>query len=395
MRIAHIDASAGVSGDMLLGAALDAGASLEVINDAVSSLGVGDVRITVARVRRAGITATKIRVRAPEETPEVRTWRQIREILTFVALDDDVRDRVLATFQRLAEAEAVVHNEKPEDVHFHEIGALDTLADVVGVVAALHDLQVTRLTCGPIGIGTGTVETAHGELPLPVPAVSQLLVGRELRGRAIDAELVTPTGAALVATLSEPVAAMPPMRLASTGVGAGDRDLPHPNVVRLFVGDPARAERHASTAVVLEATVDDLTPELVPVVLDRLRGAGAHDAWATPVLMKKGRPGYTLSCLCDPEAVDVLRAVLYRESSTIGSRAYTVSKDALPRESLTVYVDGEPIGVKVARLDGAVVSAAPEFDDVGAAADRLGRPARDVHQAAEAAARRALGQNGT
>lgn len=393
MTIAHLDCSSGASGDMWLGALVDAGASIECIQRAVDHLGVGDVRITVGRVRRAGMAAASVRVRPPQDTPPPRTWPDIRTILEEAGLDDPVRDRCHAVFRRLAEAESAVHGIPVDDVHFHEIGALDTLGDVVGTVAAVVDLGIEDITVGTIATGSGEVETAHGRLPVPVPAALRLLTGYRLAGSGVPAELVTPTGAALIAELATPVTAMPPMLLTGVGIGAGARDLAHPNVLRLLVGQPVPQDAAAGDddLHVLEATVDDLSPELVPVVLDHLRSAGANDAWATPVLMKKGRPGYTLTALAPAGRLDDLRRVLFQESSTIGCRWWPVSREALPRDWVTVSVHGGDVRVKVARYGGQVVSIAPEADDVRRVSETSGTPARRVHADAEHAARGQVG----
>lgn len=237
MRVGHLDCPSGVSGDMWLGAVVGAGASVERIQDCVDLLGVGDVRVTVGRVRRAGVAAVSVRVRPPQETPPPRTWRDIRAIIEDAGLPDVVRDRSHAVFRRLAEAEAAVMGVPVEQVHFHEIGALDTLGDVIGTCAGVTDLGLDELTVGPIATGTGMLETAHGRRPLPGPVVLQLLRGHRLVGSDVAAELVTPTGAALVAELTTPVATLPEVVLDRVGVGAGAYDLAHPNVLRLLVGE--------------------------------------------------------------------------------------------------------------------------------------------------------------
>ncbi|MBW3663317.1 MAG: nickel pincer cofactor biosynthesis protein LarC [Actinobacteria bacterium] len=390
MRVAYVDAASGASGDMWLGALVGAGASIEAIQAAVDALGAGAVRLSVARVRRAGVAATAVRVHAPEDAPPARTWHDIRTMLADADLPEQVRTRARDAFERLARAEAAVHDVDVDAIEFHEVGSLDAIADILGTCAGVVDLGLERLTCGPIAVGSGTVETMHGTLPVPPPAVTQLLRDRVVTGGPAGHELTTPTGAALLAELTRPVAAMPTLRLEAVGVGAGGRDLEHPNVLRLLVG----TEQH--TTVILEATVDDLSPELVPIVLDRLREAGAHDAWATPVLMKKGRPGYTLSALGDQADLGRLQSVLFRESTTIGARWYPVSKRALDREWIEVEIDGHAVRVKVARDGDVVVNVAPEADDVRAAADATGRPAREIAAEATSRARaRGLDSRGT
>ena len=389
MIVGHLDCSSGVSGDMLLGAVVSAGATLTQLQDAIDAIGVEDIRLEAEQVSRAGLAATSVRV-VTAATDEPRRWSDIRSLLTTSALPEDLRERVLAVFARLAQAEAEVHGVHPDEVHFHEVGALDALADVIGVCAGLRALGVDDLTCGAIATGHGTVDTQHGRVPIPAPAVTSLLQGFTLYGVDIARELVTPTGAALVAVLARPVSALPRMALTGVGVGAGTMDLADPNVVRLILGRADAAVAGHTPAVVVEATIDDLSPEFVPLVLDRLRDAGAHDAWATPVLMKKGRPGVTISALANADIVHALEAVLFHESTTLGVRSYGVSKRALLRHVVEVDVDGARVLVKVGVLDGEAVTVAPEFEAVRAAADALGRPARDVAADATAAARALL-----
>jgi uncharacterized protein (TIGR00299 family) protein len=388
-----VDASAGASGDMLLGALVGAGADLGVLQAAVDGLGTEPVRLVRRQVTRGGLAATKVDVEvAPSEVR--RTWPDVRALVDGAGLAAPVRDRALDVFARLARAEGAAHGIEPEQVHFHEVGALDSLADVVGVSAALHDLGVTDVRCGPLVLGRGEVRTQHGVLPVPVPAVLGVLAGTGAPVTAgdVDGEACTPTGAALLASAVTAWGPMPAMTVQASGSGAGGRD-PHgrPNVLRAVVGEPAGdgAAPAYDEAVVLEANVDDLDPRVWPGVLAALLAAGASDAWLTPILMKKGRPAHTLSVLVAPAALDAVRRAVFTESSTIGVREHAVRKQALDRELRTVVVDGCDIAVKVARLDGAVVNVAPEYDDVAAAALRLGRPVKTVLAAAVAAAERA------
>lgn len=390
MSIGHLDCPSGVAGDMLLGALVDSGAPLDRVQAAVDALGVEPIRLEARRVTRAGLAATKVDVHAPPSSLP-RSWPDVRHIVSDAALPEPVREQALGVFRRMAEAEAATHGLPPDDVHFHELGALDALADVVGVCAAVALLDLSRLTCGPITTGSRTVTTSHGELPLPVPAVVELLSGFRLLGRDEPHELVTPTGAALIAELANPVAVLPPLTLTGQGLGAGSRDLEHPNIVRLLIGEPTDPEGASeTTSIVVEATVDDLSPELVPVVLDRLRALGAQDAWASPTLMKKGRPGFTLVALGDPADTDRLTDVLFRESTTLGVRSYPVRRRVLQRGWLRVEVDGREVTVKIATRSGVVTNVAPELDEVRAAAEATGRPAREVLERAVALAREAL-----
>ncbi len=303
-----------------------------------------------------------------------------------------MRDLALDVFARLARAEGAAHGIDPAEVHFHEVGALDSLADVVGVSAALHDLGVTDVRCGPVALGHGEVRTAHGVLPVPVPAVLGLLAGTgaPVGAGGVEGEACTPTGAALLAATVTGWGPMPPMTVTATGGGAGGRDpAGRANVLRVVLGDPVAggaSDGAGAAGVVLEANVDDLDPRVWPAVLSALLAAGASDAWLTPILMKKGRPAHTLSVLAAPDSVDAVRRVVFTESTTIGVREHPVAKHALAREMRTVDVEGCAVAVKVARLDGRVVNAVPEYDDVAAAAARLGRPVKAVLAAAVAAA---------
>jgi hypothetical protein len=384
---------------MWLGALVDAGAPAAAVEAAVAALGLGPVRLEWRRVRRGGIAATGVRVVTPAGDDQPRTWPEIRTILQAGALGEAVRARALGAFGRLAQAEARVHGEAPERVRLHEAGAVDALADIVGACAGVAALGLERLSCGRVALGSGTTQGRHGRLPVPGPAVVELLAGFPVLAGGVQAELCTPTGAALLAELARP-GPLPPMTVLGQGFGAGSRELAHPNVLRLVLGDadPAppggpdfdRDDRERlDDAVVVEATVDDLSPELVPAVLDRLRAAGAHDAWATPVLMKKGRPGFTLTGLAHPGAVATLADVLFREATTLGCRWYPVTKHRLARRWVTVVVDGHELRVKLAEHGGVLVTAAPEYDDVRAAADATGRPLRAVYAEAVGAARAA------
>nr|MBA2769075.1 nickel pincer cofactor biosynthesis protein LarC [Sporichthyaceae bacterium] len=349
------------------------------------------------QVTRAGLAAMKVDV---DVTPSstTRTWVDVRGLLESAALADGVRTRALDVFARLARAEGGAHGVDPEAVHFHEVGALDSLADVVGACAALDALGVTDAVGSTVAVGSGSVRTEHGVLPVPVPAVLALLseAGAPMQAGDVSAETCTPTGAALLAATVSSWGPLPLMRPVRTGVGAGDRDPQgRPNVFRVVLGEPVAAAEAATSppatvgtehALVLEANVDDMDPRLWPGVLSALLAAGASDAWLTPILMKKGRPAHTLSVLTSPQYADTVRRAVFRESSTIGLREHPISKHALVRETVTVQVGGVDVRVKVALLDGEVVNVSPEYEDVATAAAALGRPVKTVLTAALAAA---------
>jgi len=382
--IGWLDCSAGVSGDMLLGALVDAGADLAVLQDAVDRVGVEPVRLERSTVTRAGIGACKVDV-VVDERPRTRTWSDVRALLERAELADAVRATALDVFARLAEAEAAVHRTTAEQVHFHEVGALDAVADVVGSAAGLDALGLTQVTASPVVLGSGTTRGAHGPLPVPPPAVVALLHGAPVLAGPVAREMTTPTGAAVLASVVSAYGPLPPMVLRASGTGAGGRDPAElANVLRLVLGEPAQTPD--GTAVVLEANVDDLDPRLWPGVLSSLLDAGAHDAWLTPVLMKKGRPAHVLHVLCPPDRLAALQEVVLRETTTLGVRSYAVGRRVLERAWRTVEVDGRPVRVKLGLLGGEVVNAVPEWEDVAAAAAALGRPAKLVLQDAAALA---------
>jgi uncharacterized protein (TIGR00299 family) protein len=388
VTIGWLDLSAGASGDMLLGALVDAGVPLEVPAAAVAALPVERIRLSTEQVTRHGLGATRVHVHAPP-SDEHRTWADVRALLTAAALPTAVREGALAVFERLAVAEGRVHRVSPEDVHFHEVGALDALADVVGVVAGFEHLGLRELTASPVALGSGSAQGAHGVVPIPGPAVLELLTGIPVVGGAVPAEMCTPTGAALVAARVNSWTTLPPMQVGRIGVGAGGRDPAElPNVVRLVLGRPS--EPQPAGPAVLEANVDDLDPRLWPGVLDALFAAGASDAWLTPILMKKGRPAHTLSVLCPPDALSDVRAAVFATTSTIGLRIVPVGKVALERTAASVGVLGGRVGVKVAVHDQRVVNVSVEYEDVAALARALDLPVKEVLRAATAAAEAAF-----
>jgi uncharacterized protein (TIGR00299 family) protein len=389
-----LDARNGVAGDMLLAALLDAGASFDAVVAAVEAVLPATVRLERSEVTRAGLRATKLDVITLVQDSPHRNWTAIRGLLASATLPEPVRTAATAVFQALADAEGRAHGVDAEQVHFNEVGAWDSIADVVGVCAALHDLGIAGLGCGVVGLGSGSVRVAHGEMPVPVPAVVELAKGWPVvsGGRG---ELATPTGMALVAVLARPVPELPSGVIEAVGVGAGTRDDPErPNVVRVLVGRfSGLGDGAAGTtgpqrqgALVLSANVDDLDPRLWPNVLVRLLDAGAADAWLTPILMKKGRPAHTLSVLCPADSALELRRLVFELAPTLGVRESPVTKWELDRRWETAAVSDGEVRIKLGLLDGRVVTATPEFEDVAAVSIASGRPQREVMAEASAAA---------
>ncbi|MBO9522736.1 MAG: nickel pincer cofactor biosynthesis protein LarC [Nocardioidaceae bacterium] len=371
---------------MVLGALLGAGVPLAVLREAVELVVPEPVTLDEEPVSRGGFAATRCRVHVADSSTH-RTWADVRTILDTSTLHEPVRALAIAIFTRLAEAEAEVHGVSPDEVHFHEVGALDAIADVVGAAAGFVHLGLDRLVCAPVALGGGTVQAAHGRIPVPVPAVVELLRGHPSYGGPLDRELTTPTGAAILTTVADAWGPQPAMVVESIGLGAGKADPPgHANVLRLLAG-ASESSPQAGGALVIESNVDDLDPRLWPAVLAALLEAGASDAWLTPILMKKGRPAHTLHVLVAAGSADAVRREVFRQTSTIGVREQTFAKHALDRSFTEVTVDGHRIAVKLAHLDGELMNVQPEYEDVAAAARATGRPVKDVLAAAIAASR--------
>jgi uncharacterized protein (TIGR00299 family) protein len=370
--IGWLDAQAGASGDMFLGALTDAGVPLNIMQAAIDQLGLG-ITLKQSETSRGGIGGTKIDVEFVDDHHS-RRWSTVQDLLQRV--DGPVRGKALRAFERLAHAEAAVHRTAIDEVHFHEVGAHDALADIVGTAAGLAHLGLTELYCSPVALGNGTTHGRHGPIPLPAPAVLQLLTGAPITAGQANMESTTPTGAALLATFVTHWGPLPPITPARIGNGCGSRDPDSiANVLRLVIGEPA--QRNAST-VLLEANIDDLDPRLWPHVLERVLEAGAQDAWVTPILMKKGRPAHTLAALCTPRNRPAIIATIFHETSTIGLRETPTTKHSLDRTQAVVIVDGCAIGIKQAWFEGELVNVSAEWADVAAAARQLGRPAKKL-----------------
>jgi pyridinium-3,5-bisthiocarboxylic acid mononucleotide nickel chelatase len=394
MRVLFVDCIGGISGDMALGALVDAGADLDEIRKLLSTLPIEPFEISGDPVDVHGIAATKITV-ASEAAGVIRTYASIRSLLDGSDLPSDAKLLSQRIFHKLAEAEAVVHRRDIEHVAFHEVGAVDSIVDICGAAIAFTQLSIDRAFCSAVPTGLGTVRTEHGIMPLPAPAVVQLLQGVPMYSRDVPLELVTPTGAAIVATVSEGFGPMPSMRTELVGYGAGTHRTDVPNLLRVMIGEATGSNVDAETGpltqeLVLQTNLDDLNPELLGYVVERLFEAGAQDAWLTPIIMKKGRPAVTISVLCSPVHREAIRRVLFRETGTLGIRATAVEKLALERAWLEVRTAHGDVRVKVGRLDGIAVSVAPEYEDCAAVARVAGVPAREVYEEAGRLARAQL-----
>ena len=394
MTIAYFDCIAGISGDMAFGALLDAGAGFEEVRAHLAKLPIEPFDLDVGEVETKGVRATRVSVR-PTSAGVIRTYANIRALLDGSDLPPDARELAQRIFRRLAQAEATVHRKEVETVTFHEVGAVDSIVDIVGTALALTMLGVEHTYASAVPTGLGMTSTEHGAMPIPGPAVTELLVGVPVYSKGVAAELTTPTGAAILSAIVQGYGEIPPIRLRSVGYGAGTLDLDFPNVLRVLIGEEAESAREPEgqvvEALVLETNVDDLNPELYAYVLDRLFAAGAQDAWLIPIVMKKGRPAVTVRVLCSPQREAELRHILFRETGTLGVRSSAVSKTALERDTLKVETRHGAVAVKVGLLDGRPITIAPEFDDCARIAREAGVPAREIYEEAVRLARAELG----
>lgn len=357
---------------MLVGALAHAGAPQQALIDAIHSLDAG-AEVSFEPVKRRGIGALKFHVKIAESQKH-RHLHHIREMIDRAALPPRTKSNVAAVFQKLAEAEASVHQTSIEKVHFHEVGASDSIADIVGACLAFELLAVDRIVCSPINVGSGTVETEHGTLPVPAPATASLLTGCPIYARGPAMELTTPTGAAVVTTLAEAFGPMPPLRVLSTGYGAGTKDFPqHANVLRALIGEDSRASED-STVAVIEANIDDSTPQVLAYALDRLMEAGALDASLHPITMKKGRPGTLLQVIASPQDREKLAALIMAETSTLGVRFYAAERRVQTRQFVEVRTAQGVVRIKISGTGGF----APEYEDCRILAQATGTPLKQV-----------------
>jgi uncharacterized protein (TIGR00299 family) protein len=373
---------------MVLGALVDAGLSPDDLRSGLASLNVAGYDLRVEQVRRAGIAATQVRVVLDEKDQPARHLADILAIIDHSSLPQTVKDKSGRIFTRLAEAEAKVHGTTIDRVHFHEVGAVDAIVDIVGSVLGLERLGVTAVSASAVNVGSGTVRTSHGILPVPAPATAELLKGVPFHASTVAFELATPTGAAIVTTLAQSFGPLPQMTATRIAYGAGNRDLPdQPNVLRLFLGEAAPAYDE-DDSVLIESNIDDMNPQVYGHVVDRFLQAGAHDAFLVPVIMKKGRPGILLSILTDAAKQDGMLDILFRETTSIGVRIRSVGRRKLSREIRTVETAYGPVRIKMSSRGDEVLTVTPEYEDCRRIANGRNVPLRAVMDEAIAAARR-------
>ncbi len=420
MRIAYLDCFSGISGDMFMGALLDAGVSPKLFEDAVAALNLG-ARLEIAKVTKGGLAATKadVWVAGEKDKPRDEYWaehehdehshahvhehshshahkheahshvhgrglKEIREIITAAAISEPAKKMAIAIFENLGAAEAKVHNTSIEGIHFHEVGAVDALVDIVCAAVGSEALGVSEWVCSPLNVGGGTVKCAHGILPVPPPAVVELLTGIPTYSSGIQKELVTPTGAAIVKTLASRYGAFPATTVSKSAYGAGSRDLPgQPNVLRLVIGEgTASTETTPEMVSVIEANLDDLNPQVFGYVMDRLFAEGALDVFGTPVQMKKGRPGMVLTVLARPEQASQMTKIIFAETTTLGVRMREERRQVLQRRSTSVQTQWGEVRMKIANMNGTITNYAPEYEDCRRIAEEKGVPLKSVMQEA-------------
>jgi hypothetical protein len=390
MKQAYLDCYSGISGDMFVGALLDLGVPLEQWFDELKKIPLGYYEFKRTRAVRGRLVGTQIEIHVPGKQPS-RKLRDIEALIAASALSADVKERALKVFKRLAEAEGKLHNMPPEQVHFHEVGAVDSILDIVGTCVGLELLEISHFTCSPVNVGSGSVQAEHGSLPVPAPAALELLKDVPIFSSGVEGELVTPTGAALISTLASGFGPLPPMKVERIGYGAGAREIPgQSNLARLLLGqsaEPVRAQPGASgdeVVSLIEANVDDMSPQLYGFFIEQALAAGALDVTCTPIQMKKDRPAIQVSVLCTPEKSDALAQMLFEQTTTIGVRIYEARRKVLERELVSIQTPYGAVKVKVAKRGGKVLNVAPEYEDCQRLAKENSVPLKQVILAAQA-----------
>jgi len=393
MRIAYFDCFSGVSGDMILGALIDAGADLHKLESELSKLKISGFTLKAEKTTRKGLSGTRFFVDADHSHAE-RHLTDIEKIMDKSDLGDDIKAKAKAIFRDLAEVEAKIHNTNPGDVHFHEIGGLDSIVDVVGSLIVMKMLGIETMYASRIPVGTGFVECDHGVLPLPAPATLELLKGIPVYASSIDKELVTPTGIAILKHVVQSFGTIPEMKIERIGYGAGSRDLKIPNLLRVWIGETeAKQEYEQDEVILIETNIDNMNPEILGYALERLLERGALDVFMTPIFMKKNRPGTLLSILITPDKLDETISIIFAETHSLGIRFQRLERRKLPRELITVETSFGPVRVKVGHIDTEKRIISPEYEDCREIAARLGIPLRKVYGEAQAAAEKISGES--
>ena len=385
MTTAYFDCFSGISGDMTMGALVDAGVSIDALRKELAKLNLSGYEITAEKVLRSGLSATKVHVKLDDKPQSARHLADIRKIIEASNLSGTIKQKSIRIFERLAEAEAKVHGTTPDKVHFHEVGAVDAIVDIVGSIIGLEMLGVTTIAGSSINLGSGSIKTAHGMLPVPAPATVELLKGIPCYGSSVSFELTTPTGAVILSTLSSSFGPMPQMSVTHTAYGAGNKEIPgQPNVLRLMIGEPAPSYEE-DTSIIIETNIDDMNPQVYEHVIDKLMQQGAHDAYLTPIIMKKGRPAILLSVLTDAVKESAVLDTIFRETTSIGVRIREVGRKKLTRELQVVDTVYGKIRVKVSKRGEEILTVTPEYEDCRKIADEKQVPLKQVMEEARTA----------
>ena len=385
MRIAYFDCFSGASGDMILGSMIDAGLNPRLLKEELKKLRISTVRLNIKKVLKRGISATQIVVEGRGEKRHHRNLKEMLRIIERSDLESAVKKKSTEIFQRIASVEGEIHQEPMEEIHFHEIGGLDSVVDIVGAVWGFRQMGIERLYVSNVNVGTGFVESEHGILPVPAPATVALMKGRPIYSWGVEKELLTPTGAALLTSLGTEFGKMPSMRVERIGYGAGRDDFSHPNVLRLLIGTPSTISGK-ERVIVIETNIDDMNPQLYDYVMEGLLGMEVQEVFLTPVIMKKNRPGTLLTVICSSEKLPSVIEFLLAETTTLGLRWHEEERERADREILTLQTRYGKIRFKLARWEGKVVNLSPEYEDCKGLALKKRVPLKDVFEEAKGAA---------
>jgi uncharacterized protein (TIGR00299 family) protein len=362
MRIAYFDCFSGASGDMILGSLIDAGLSPRLLREELKKIDIPTVQIQVKRVLRGGLSATRVTVRGKEEKKSHRSLKELLKIIDRSSLSREIKEKSDEIFERISSVEAKIHQKPAMDIHFHEIGGLDSIVDIVGAVWGIRHMGIEEVYVSPVNVGSGFVRCEHGILPVPAPATLGLMKGKPIYSSGVERELLTPTGAAILATFGIQFGPIPPMNVVGMGYGAGKDDLPHPNLLRLILGDRAKPGERDRVFVV-ETNIDDMNPQFYDHVMERLLGMEVQDVFLTPILMKKNRPATLVTIICPPEKMALVSEFLFRETTTLGLRWHEEERACAEREMMSLQTRHGKIRFKLARWEGKPVNLSPEYED--------------------------------
>lgn len=383
MTLAYFDCFSGISGDMTLGALVDAGVAIDALRSELAKLNLPGYEIRAEQVKRAGLAATRVHVILDKRDQSARGLADIRNMIEKSTLSSSIKNKSIKIFERLAEAEAKVHGTTPDHIHFHEVGAVDAIVDIVGSVIGLDLLNISKIFSSPVNLGSGTINTAHGTLPVPAPATAELLKGIPSYGSSVPFELTTPTGAVIVSSLSLSFGPLPGMKIKRVAHGAGGKEIHgQPNVLRLVIGEPA-ANYEEDTSLLIETNIDDMNPQVYDYLIEKLMGQGAQDVYLTPIIMKKGRPAILLSVLTDRSKSDMLLDMIFRETTSIGVRIQEVGRKKLSREIRELETIHGKIRIKISRRGDEILTATPEYEDCRKIAEEKNIPLKQVMEEAK------------